>query len=153
MASVARPRVFPSPLCSAWLRACLLVFAMAVRDLSRVAGCRPWAAYTIACMAISAAGVGVFAFPHPLHNVFGMSELIGYQAPLAFALSWRRNPVAKPLVKFSWIMFIFLWVAIAMNMSSLDRHGALWEFLKPGYGFSAKSAVRGLVRLVCSSWG
>jgi hypothetical protein len=29
-----------------------------------------------ACMAVSAAGVGVFAHPHPLHNVFGLSELI-----------------------------------------------------------------------------
>ena len=131
---VGSPARIPFTVMLCVVAACLLVFAMAVRDLSRVAGCRPWAAYTIACMAISAAGVGVFAFPHPLHNVFGMSELIGYQAPLAFALSWRRNPVAKPLVKFSWIMFIFLWVAIAMNMSSLDRHGALWEFLKPGYG-------------------
>jgi hypothetical protein len=114
--------------------ACLLVFAVAVRKLSRVAGCRPWAAYVIACMAISAAGVGVFALPHPLHNVFGLSETIGYQAPLAFALSWRGNPKAKLLVKFSWVMFILVWVAIALNLSSLDRHGAVWEYLKPSYG-------------------
>ena len=38
-------------------------------------------------MALPAAGIGVFAYPHPAHNVFGMSELIGYQAPLVFALT------------------------------------------------------------------
>jgi hypothetical membrane protein len=119
--------------------ACLLVFAMAVRDLSKSAGCAPWAAYVIAFMAIPSAGVGIFAFPHPLHNVFGMSELIGYQAPLAFAVAWRHNPDAKRLVEFSWIMYILIWVAIALNMSSLDRHGAIWEFLQPGYGLVQRS--------------
>jgi hypothetical membrane protein len=131
---VGSPARIPFTVLLCVVAACLLIFASAVRDLSRVAGCAPWAAYVIAAMAISAAGVGMFAFPHPLHNVFGLSELVGYQAPLAFALSWRRNPQAKSLVNFSWIMFIVVWLAIALNMSSLDRHGALWEFLRPGYG-------------------
>ncbi len=56
-------------------------------------------------MALPAAGIGVFAYPHPLHNVFGLSELIGYQAPLILSLTWRRDPQATTLVAFSWIMF------------------------------------------------
>jgi hypothetical membrane protein len=131
---VGSPARIPFTVLLCVVAGCLLLFASAVRDLSRVAGCAPWAAYVIAAMAVSAAGVGMFAFPHPLHNVFGLSELVGYQAPLAFALTWRRNRQAKPLVDFSWIMFILVWLAIALNMSSLDRHGAIWEFLKPGYG-------------------
>ena len=85
-------------------------------------------------MALSAAGVGVFAYPHPLHNVFGLSELVGYQAPLILALTWRRDPRAGTAVTFSWIMTGLVWVAIALNLSSLDRHGAVWAHLKPAYG-------------------
>ena len=36
-------------------------------------------------------GNGIFAFPHPLHNTFGIYELIGYRAPLALALSWGKG--------------------------------------------------------------
>jgi hypothetical protein len=114
--------------------ACLLVFAVAVRKFSKAAGYAAWPVYLIVCMAISAAGVGIFSFPHPLHNVFGLSETIGYQAPLGFALAWRRNPTARRFVSFSWIMFVVVWIAIALNMSSIDRHGALWAYLKPEYG-------------------
>jgi hypothetical protein len=63
-----------------------------------------------------------------------LSETIGYQAPLAFALSWRSDPEAKRLVTFSWVMFALIWVSIALNLSSLDRHGALWIEMKPIYG-------------------
>jgi len=41
-------------------------------------------------MALPAAGIAAFAYAHPAHNIFGMSELVGYQAPLAFALAWRH---------------------------------------------------------------
>jgi hypothetical protein len=90
-------------------------------------------------MAVSAAGVGIFAFPHPLHNVFGESELIGYQAPLAFALAWRRDSKANHLVTFSWIMFALVWISIALNLVSLDRHSVLWAEMKPVYGLIQRS--------------
>ena len=118
---------------------CLLVFAAGVAAESRRAGHGRLPAYFIAMMALSAAGVGIFAFPHPLHNVFGESELIGYQAPLVFALTWRRDPKARALVAFSWIMFALIWISIALNLSSLDRHGALWAEMKPVYGLIQRS--------------
>jgi hypothetical protein len=118
---------------------CLLVFAAGIAAESKRAGHGRLSAYLIGCMAVSAAGVGIFAFPHPLHNVFGMSELIGYQAPLAFALSWRRDPNAKRLVSFSWTMFALIWISIALNLVSLDRHGALWAEVKPVYGLMQRS--------------
>jgi len=118
---------------------CLLVFAAGVAAESKRAGHGRLAAYLIAFLALSAAGVGIFAFPHPLHNVFGESELIGYQAPLAFALTWRRDPNARHLVAFSWIMFALIWISIALNLSSLDRHGALWTEMKPVYGLIQRS--------------
>ncbi len=80
---------FAVPLCC--VAACILVFAWAVRDMSIEAGRSQVSAYLIGFMALPAAGVGIFAYPHPLHNVFGISETIGYQPPLVFALTWRRE--------------------------------------------------------------
>ena len=57
---------------------CILIFASAVRDVSVAAHHSRLAAYLIGFMALPAVGIGVFAYPHPAHNIFGMSELIGY---------------------------------------------------------------------------
>jgi hypothetical membrane protein len=123
---------FAALLCA--VAVCLLIFAWEIRALSLKMGSSQAGAYLIACMAVSAAGVGVFAHPHPLHNVFGLSELIGYQAPIALAVAWRRRPQARSVVLFSWFMAFLVWVAIAMNLATLDRSGALWAFEKPYYG-------------------
>ena len=78
--------------------ACILVFASAVRDVSVAAHHSRLAAYVIGFMALPAAGIGLFAYPHPLHNLFGMSELIGYQAPLVLGAHMETRPRAKTLV-------------------------------------------------------
>ena len=119
--------------------ACILVFGAAVRDRSVQAGHSPLAAYLIGFMGLSAAGVGLFAYPNPLHNVFGISELVGYQAPLCLALTWRRDPRARPLVSFSWILYAMICAAIALNLSSLDRQGAIWAYVKPAYGLAQRA--------------
>ena len=122
--------------------ACLLVFAGGVSDLSARNGHSRSAAWLIGFMAISAAGVGVFAYPHPLHNVFGLSELVGYQAPIVMALTWKNDPRAKTLVTISWILFVVIWLAIALNLSSLVP--AIWLHVRP---------VRGLLqRALFAAW-
>jgi hypothetical membrane protein len=128
---------FTLMLCS--VSACLLVFAAGVHSASLKARHGTMSAYLIGFMALAAAGVGIFAFPHPLHNVFGESELIGYQAPLAFALAWRRDTKARPLVVFSWIMFGLVWISIGLNLTSIVRQGALWADIKPVYGLVQRS--------------
>jgi hypothetical protein len=119
--------------------AALIVFAAGVRDVSTAAGRSPLAAWFIVFAAISAVGVGLFAYPHPLHNVFGLSETIGYQAPLVMALTWRRDARAKELVRLSWIMFALVWAAIALNLATFDRHGALFALERPYYGLVQRS--------------
>ena len=119
--------------------ACILVFASAVRDLSVMAHHPRWAAYLIGFMALPAAGIGIFAYPHPLHNIFGISELIGYQAPLVFALTWRRNPRANTLVALSWILFVLIWGAIALNLSSFDSQGPIWAYVRPVHGLAQRA--------------
>lgn len=120
---------------------CLLIFAAGVGAESKKSGHGTLCAYLIACMAVSAAGVGLFASPHPLHNVFGESELIGYQAPLAFALAWRADPDpgARKLVVFSWAFFALIWISIALNFGSLDRHSAFGSAIAPVYGLVQRS--------------
>jgi multidrug transporter EmrE-like cation transporter len=128
---IGSPARVPFAIMLCFVAVCILVFASAVRDLSVAAHHSTLAAYLIGFMAVPAAGIAVFAYPHSLHNIFGISELIGYQAPLVFALTWRRDPRAKTLVVLSWILFVLIWGAIALNLSSLDRQGVIWVYVKP----------------------
>jgi hypothetical protein len=114
--------------------ASIAIFAWGLGAVAAASGRSKWPAWLTAVMAVSAAGVGIFSFPHPLHNVFGLSELIGYQAPLVLALTWRRRPGAGPVVGLSAIMAVVVWLAILANLSSLDRHGAVFAVLAPVYG-------------------
>jgi hypothetical membrane protein len=136
---IGSPARVPFAIILCCVAACILVFASGVGSFSVVAGHSRLAAYLTAFMAVSAAGAGVFAYPHPLHNVFGISELIGYQAPLVFAITWRREPRAKTAVAVSWILFVLIWVAIVLNLSSLDRQGLIWAYVKPVHGLAQRA--------------
>jgi hypothetical membrane protein len=114
--------------------ACLIAFASGVARILRKTGYSTLPAYFVGAMALSVAGVGLFAFPHPLHNVFGMSELVGYQAPLVAALVCRSAPDARQLATFSIVMYALVVLAIAVNMTALDRHGILWTHIQPFHG-------------------
>jgi hypothetical protein len=129
---IGSPARIPFAVMLGCVAVCILVFAFGVRDASVAAHHSPLAAYSIGFMAVSAAGIAVFAYPHPAHNIFGMSELIGYQAPLAFALAWRHDPSAKNLVVLSWIFFLLIWAAIAMNLSPFVA--PVWVYVKPFHG-------------------
>jgi hypothetical protein len=139
LGELGSPARVPFAIMLCCVAACILIFAWAVRDLSLEAGRTQSAAYIAGAMAISIAGAGVFAFPHPLHNFFGTSELIGYQAPLAFALTWRRDLSKRTGVVVSWIMFGLIWGAIAANFITFYRDGQIWAYVKPIYGLVQRS--------------
>lgn len=126
---------------------CLLVFAWGLGDASIKLGRSTAAAYLTGFMAIASAGVGIFAFPHPLHNVFGLSEIVGYQAPWVLAMTWRREPRVRRVVTFSWWMGILMWCAIVANMGAIDFHSWLWQVEKPEYGL-----VQRALFLTWSAW-
>ena len=119
--------------------ACLLVFAWALRDVARKFGASAAVAYVTGFMAISSVGVGIFAYPHPLHGDFGLSEIVGYQAPWVLALTWRRVKQVRGLVTFSWLMAVIVWCAILANLSALDFTGWLWHLERPVYGIVQRS--------------
>lgn len=114
--------------------ACVLLFAWGLRDASVQLGRSSAAAYLTGFMAVSSVGVGVFAYPHPLHGVFGLSEFVAYQAPWVLALTWRREQHVPGIAPFSWAMAALLWAAIVANLSVLDLHSWLWQFERPVYG-------------------
>jgi hypothetical membrane protein len=113
---------------------CIVIFALALRARSRALGHSSTASYFTGCMAISVVGVGVFAYPHPLHNVFGLSELIGYQAPLILAFTWRGDARVRSAVKLSWLFYILVVVAIALNLSPLYGERTLSAYVHPIHG-------------------
>jgi hypothetical protein len=135
---IGSPARVPFAIMLCCIAACILVFASAVRDWSVDAGHSQLASYLIGFMALPAAGIGIFAYPHPLHNIFGISELIGYQAPLFLALTWRRDLRVSRIVSISWILYVLICVAIALNLSSLDRQGLVWAYVKPAYGLAQR---------------
>jgi hypothetical protein len=58
------------------------------------------------------------------------------------ALTWRGDPRAKTLVAVSSILFVVIWVAIALNLSPMVP--TVWLHVKP---------VHGLVqRLLFTAW-
>ena len=118
---------------------CLLVFSAAIHRLARETGRSIWPAYFVAFMAIPAAGIGIFPYPHPLHNVFGLLETVGYQAPLVMAVAWRHAPGATAITRFSLIMAILVWIAICLNLTTLHRYGVLWTEVRPIYGVVQRS--------------
>jgi hypothetical membrane protein len=136
---VGSPARVPFTIMLACVAACSLIFASGVRDLSSEAGRSQVPTFLLVCSALSALGVGIFAFPHPLHNVFGLSEIFGYQAPVAVALAWRSDPKAKALVTWSWIFFALLWISMALNLSPMFPQSWLWQHLKPMNGLVQRS--------------
>ncbi len=111
----------------------LMLFALGLKRVSFENGHSSAGALFVAAMGLSAAGAGVFAYPHPLHSVFGLSELIGFQAPALLAFTWRRD-AQRTIVRFSWIMYGVVAVADLANLSVLDPRGALWAYERPIYG-------------------
>lgn len=119
--------------------ACMAVCASAVARSLRELGCSALPAYFVAAMAFSCAGVGIFSFPHPLHNIFGMSETLGLQAPLVAALACRNQPRARQIVVFSFVMYAVVVLAIAINLIPLVRPANLWPLIKPYFGIVQRS--------------
>jgi hypothetical membrane protein len=119
--------------------ACLIIFATAVARSLKEAGHSTLPAWFLGAMAISTAGVGIFAFPQPLHNVFGMSETVGYQAPLVAALVCTMDPQMKRVKAFSIIMYVVVLMAIAINLMALVRPAGIWSQIKPFFGVVQRS--------------
>lgn len=114
--------------------ACLLFFASAIREITARSGHSQIAGNLIGFFALAEAGLAMFATPDPIHLDLGISSLIGFQAPLALAITWRRDPKQKGLVKWSWFLALIIWLTAILGLSSLESHSSLWMVVAPVYG-------------------
>lgn len=121
------------------IAACLIVCAGAIARTLHGLGHSALPAYFVIGMAISCAGVGIFSFPHPLHNVFGLSETVGLQAPLVAALVGRRDDRTRQARVFSTAMYLLVLLAIAINLIPLFRPANLWADIRPYFGLVQRS--------------
>ena len=64
-------------------------------------------------------GMAMFPSPHSLHNVFGLSAVIGYMTPLAVAVSWRNLKDSSSLRRFAWAAFALVVLTMALNLSPI----------------------------------
>jgi hypothetical membrane protein len=136
---MASPMRWPFTALLLILALCLLVFTSGVWRASRRAGRNITSVICLAWMAIAVAALGVLAFPHPLHGIFGLSQMIGYQAPLAFALAWRGEPRMRQAAAFSMLMYVLLLLSTAVNLSTVARDSGLWNAIQPFYGLVQRS--------------
>src|SRR5215467_6547250 len=67
---------------------CFIVFAFGVYRISRERRVSLVPASLLGYFAVTQLGVFAFESPHPLHNLFGISSILGFFAPLALAITW-----------------------------------------------------------------
>lgn len=94
-----------------------LAFASGIYRFARAKSVSVWPAYVVGYFGLMSIGISIFESPHPLHNLFGLSLTLGYMAPLVMALSWRKQDWAGSLVKYSWISWILVVIAIFLNLT------------------------------------
>lgn len=136
--AIGSPARVPFAMMLCGVALCALLCAHGVRDAARAARQSSAPAYLIGAMAISIAGVALFAHPHPLHNVFGLSELIGYQAPVVLAVTWRRHPMAGAVVRLSWLLYAVIVIAIVLNLSSVLGMTHVAAYVQPHIGVAQR---------------
>lgn len=119
----------------------LFVFASGVWKARRVGSgiAAALTTFCIAWMGVAAAAIGWLAHPHPLHNVFGISQILAYQAPLLFAIAWRNDASARAAVLFSIAMYVLTVASLGFNLAVIFGDEALWDAVEPVYGLVQRS--------------
>ena len=101
-------------------------------------------AWLVTWMALTQIGIAIFATPHPLHNLFGIASMLGFLAPLALAVSWRRDRAARTLAVVSTVLGLIVLGAIVTSLSELTPQSYLWQLVQ---------SVPGLVqRALAGAW-
>jgi hypothetical membrane protein len=118
----------------------LLVFASGLFRAAAKRGAPKLSAYLLCWYALTQLGIAVFATPHPLHNIFGLSSFPGLLAPLALAFTWRRvGPTS--LVVVSFVLGAMVLGSLVLNLSELFPQSALWQLLSPYPGLGQRLLV------------
>lgn len=112
----------------------MLVFASGVGSIAAHAGLPKLPAGLVAFNAVTQIGIAIFATPHPLHNIFGIASMIGFLAPLAMAVGWRKAGFARRLTVLSSVLGLIVLAAIIVALSELFPQSPLWQLVKSAPG-------------------
>lgn len=126
---------------------CLLLFAFGIGRHAASTGRSAAPALLIGCSGVAFAGAGIFAAPHPWHNLFGISLLLGYLAPLVLAVGWRGARNAHSIRVVSMAVGVVLLVGAALNFSPLFIDYAPDDFVRAHYGL-----IQRMVHLPFFAW-
>ena len=94
------------------------LFGSALLSASRSAGLSRWPALLLWIEAACYAGLAAYPTPHPLHNLFGLLQVVGYSAMLAGWLAWRRDVRLAGLAGLSgglfliFVVLFFGWIGL-----------------------------------------
>ncbi|WP_367182407.1 DUF998 domain-containing protein [Winogradskyella sp.] len=104
---------------------------------------------------LSEIAIGFFPSPHYLHNIFGLSLIIGYFSPLLFALKWR-NQLGTSFITFSIYAFIIIISGVIMNLLPIfvdssfliENYGIIQRYLIYSfYTYCAYVSIRSINRI------
>jgi hypothetical protein len=98
---------------------CFILFAFGVYRFSKERRVSLLPAVLLGFFATMEVGTFVFESPHPWHNVFGISSLLGFFTPLSLAITWPNAPDLIALRRVSAIAAAILILSIALNLSEL----------------------------------
>ena len=116
---------------------CLLIlFAIGIISFAKRADLSIAPGLFILIYGLSQFFVGIFPSPNPLHNVFGLTMIVGYFSPLMFPLLWK-NKLGIRFKVISIIAFILIVLGIFLNLTPafaptlypLEYYGIVQRFL------------------------
>jgi hypothetical membrane protein len=110
-----------------------LLFSFELRSRAKAAGASQAAFYLIVVASLCAIGGAIFPTPLPLHKLFGWGIVIGYFAPFALAIGWRRFPGTRLVIGASVLFGTISLTATVLAFSPLYS-AALGEAIQPVYG-------------------
>jgi uncharacterized membrane protein len=98
---------------------CLIALGVGLYSYARSSNAPVLPAVLVAYFGIMQSGLHFFPSPHQLHNLFGLSLIIGYLAPLSLAIAWQKLAEQRSLVMVTWSVAILLFVSIFLNISPI----------------------------------
>jgi hypothetical membrane protein len=120
------------------------LFGSALFGISRSAHLSRWPVLLLWIEAGCYVGLAAYPTPHPLHNLFGLIQVVGYSAMLAGWLAWRRDVRLARLARLSgglFLLFIVLFVGwIGLLIASLHNPPML-KLLAATQGLSQRAYI------------
>jgi hypothetical membrane protein len=118
---------------------CLCLFTIGLFHFSLSRGYSVAPAILFAVYPVAEVGLSIFESPHPLHNVFGISSMVGFLSPLAVALTWTRNPQLRRTRYLSMAAGFLLLIEIGLNLSPLFVNFGKSDYIRTHYGAIQRS--------------